>query len=77
MTATFRRVSENLSGYDAMHGGFREAEVSGNEANAVTVPMQLSNLLAIDYHSRSPTVPAFFGSSQSRRYATGSDQMVT
>jgi hypothetical protein len=31
-----------------MHGGFGEAELSGNDAYTVTLPMQLSNFLAMD-----------------------------
>ena len=37
-----------LSSHDAMHGGFSETELSGNDAYAVTLRTQLSNLLAID-----------------------------
>jgi hypothetical protein len=39
-------------GYDAVRGGLGEAELSSNDAYAVTLPMHLSNFLAIDDHSR-------------------------
>ena len=38
-------------GYDAVRGGLGEAELSSNDAYAVTLPMHLSNFLAIDDHS--------------------------
>jgi len=40
--------SENLSGHDAMHCGLGEAELSSNDADAVTLRMRMSNFLAID-----------------------------
>ena len=44
------RPPQGLTGYDAMHGGLGEAELSGNDAYAVTFSMQLSDFLAIDNH---------------------------
>jgi hypothetical protein len=41
------------SDYDAVNRRFCEAELSGYDTYAVTLPMQLSNFLAIDNHSRS------------------------
>jgi hypothetical protein len=46
-------MASSLSSYDAVHGRFGEAELSGNDPDAVTLPMQLSNLLAVDNHLRS------------------------
>jgi hypothetical protein len=42
-----------------VHGGFRQAELSGNDAHAVTPSILLANFLAIDNHSR-PAVLHFF-----------------
>jgi hypothetical protein len=33
--------------HDAVHPGFRQAELSGNDAHAVTLPMHLSNFVTI------------------------------
>ena len=33
--------TRTLSSYDAMHRGFGEAEMTGNNADTVTLPMQL------------------------------------
>src|SRR5262249_25534388 len=43
---------ENLSGNDAVNRGFGEAQLSSNDADTATLPMQLSNFLTIDNHSR-------------------------
>jgi hypothetical protein len=48
---SFAVVGE-LSGHDAVDGGFGKTELRGNDAYAVTLAMQLSNFLAIDNHSR-------------------------
>jgi hypothetical protein len=44
---------------DAMHSGFGETELSGNDAYTATLPMKLSNFLAIDNHSRTTKHFAF------------------
>jgi hypothetical protein len=56
---TFRCHTRNLSRYDAVHHGFGETEMSGNDPYTVTLPMQLSNFLTIDNHSRSAKCFAF------------------
>jgi hypothetical protein len=43
-----------------VHGGFREAELSRNDAYAVALPMQLSNSLAIGNHTRTTSVLSSF-----------------
>jgi hypothetical protein len=57
-----------------MNSRFGEAELSSNHAYAVTLPMQESNFVAIDNHSRPAKCFALLlRSSQSRRYALSDD----
>ena len=37
-----RLNATSLSGYDAMHRGFRKTELSSNDSYTITLPMQLS-----------------------------------
>jgi hypothetical protein len=55
-----RRVSEKLSRYDAVHGGFGETELSGNDAYIVAFDMQLADFLAIYNHTRTTSVLSSF-----------------
>ena len=60
-----------------MDGGFREAQLSGYDAHAVTFPMQLSHFVTIDNDSRPAKCFAFLPcSAQSSRYALSDDILL-